>query len=230
MTRSRTPASLDSYPRPDGFERGSAFPNAYISTDEPPRRSALRAALCVTAMVGIGFLGLVILVLSLFSTDYSPVTQVASDYGVGRYALEMNAGFFLAGVGMLSLAVVTMTSNLRRSARVGGALLLPGGVALILNAFYQTDLEGAARTFHGLVHGLGGAVFFFTAPVALLLISAALGRRRFALTLGAFLAVVVALILNSAMALNASGLAERFLIGAVFSSAILTAFRTLRES
>ncbi len=181
-------------------------------------------------MVGIGSLGLVILVLSLFTADYSPVTQVASDYGVGRYALEMNSGFFLAGVGMLSLAVATMTSNLRRSAKVGGALLLPGGVALIMNAFYQTDVEGAARTFHGLVHGLGGAVFFFTAPVGLLLISAALGRRRFAFTLAAFVAVIVAFILDSVLALNASGLAERFLIGVAFSSAVLTAYRLLRET
>lgn len=207
-----------------------AFPNAYISTDEPPRRSVTRSALCVIAAAGVAYLGLVILALSLFWAQYSPITQVASDYGVGPFAPEMNSGFFLAGVGMASLGVVTLTSQQRRMAKAGGALLFPGAGALVLNAFYQTDVEGAARTFHGLVHGVDGAVFFFTAPVALLLISFPLGRRRFGLTLLGFALVVAWFIASSALGLDASGLGERFLIGVAFTSAALIAVRELKEA
>lgn len=190
----------------------------------------MRRALCVSAAAGVGFLGVVILLLSLFWTQYSPITQVASDYGVGAYAAEMNSGFFLAGIGMASLGLVVFLSQERRMAKAGGVLLFPGAVALALNAFYQTDIEGAAKTLHGLIHGLDGALFFFTAPVALLPISYPLGRKRFGLTLVGFILVIGWFIGSSTLAVNAAGLGERLLIGVAFTSSILIAVRILRET
>lgn len=167
--------------------------------------------------------------LSLLSTEYNPITQFASDYGVGAFAFEMNSGFFVAGVGVISLALATLISLEKRSQKLGATFLIPAGLALIVNALYQTDVEGAAKTFHGLVHGLGGAVFFFTAPVGLLLISYGLSRRRFTFTLFAFVIAVVLLALNTPLALDASGLIERITILVVFSSLILTAHRLTAE-
>ncbi|MDE1852687.1 MAG: DUF998 domain-containing protein [Thaumarchaeota archaeon] len=207
-----------------------AFPNAYVSTDEPPRRSRVRTALCVAAMVGVGYLGLVILGLSLFSTRYSPITQVASDYGVGTYALAMNSGFFLAGVGVISLGWAAFSSADRRSQRIGSVLLFPAGLALVVNAFNPTDIEGAVRTLHGTIHGFGGAVFFFTAPAALLLVTYGLGRRGFFVSLLAFAVAVVLLALDTPLSLNAAGLAERVAILVIFTSAILTSVRILRRT
>jgi hypothetical protein len=57
-----------------------AFPNAYVGTDETPRKPLLRKALCAAAVLGVGYLGTVILLLSIFMAQYSPITQVASDY------------------------------------------------------------------------------------------------------------------------------------------------------
>ena len=206
----------------------AAFPNAYISTDEPPRRSVSMTVLCALAAIGPGYLGAVILLLSLFSTEYSSVTQVASDYGVGAFAPEMNSGFFFAGVGVVSLAVVAWASSGKRSGKGGSLLLVSSGLALVVNAFYQTDIEGAATTMHGVVHGVAGAVFFFTAPVALLLITHGLGRRRFVLTAAALLLAAASLALGAAFGLDAAGLEERILILVVFSSFILTAARLLK--
>jgi hypothetical membrane protein len=207
-----------------------AFPNAYLETDEPHKRSLLETLLASTAIAGIGYLGLVILLLSLFTKEYSPITQVASDYGVGTYAVEMNAGFLVAGAGTISLALAGLLSLEGRSARAGSFLFFPGGVALVLNAFFSTDIEGAASTVHGTIHGLGGVVFFITAPVALILVGRSLGRRRFALTLLAVALGIGALVLDSVMALEAAGLAERILIFVVFSCMILTALRILKEA
>ena len=207
-----------------------AFPNAYISTDEPPKKSVTGAALGLGAIVGVGYLGVVILALSLFTNEYSPVTQVASDYGLGTFALEMNFGFFVAGIGVLCLATAVVSSGRRPVERVGGALLFPSGLALTLNAFFQTDLEGAARTLHGTIHGLGGIVFFFTAPLGLLLISYGLGRRRFGATLVAFVAAAVVLALNGAFSMDAAGLSERIVILVIFTSLIATSLTIFRQA
>ena len=179
-------------------------------------------------MAGVGYLGLVILLLSLFTTDYNPITQLASDYGTGTYAVEMNAGFIAAGVGTLSLALLGLLDLEGRSARVGSAFFFPAGLALIMNGFFSTDIEGAATTLHGTIHGLGGLVFFTTAPVALLLVGYSFGRRWFALTLLALALGLGSLLLDSAMALDAAGLAERIMILVLFSSMILTAPRITR--
>ena len=230
MSPERPPFTPAGDPHESNIPTGRAFPNAYLETDEPPRRSRVETLLASGAIAGIGYLGLVILLLSLFTTEYSPITQVASDYGVGAYAGEMNSGFLAAGIGILSLAAVGLLRLERRSARAGFALLVPAGAALVLNAFYSTDIEGAARTVHGTIHGLGGVLFFLTAPVALLLVGYGLGRKRFALTLLAVALGASSLVLDSAMALDAAGLAERILILVVFSCMILTALKILSEA
>ncbi|MDG6985164.1 MAG: DUF998 domain-containing protein [Nitrososphaerota archaeon] len=200
-----------------------AYPNAYVSTDEPARGSLARQALGVVAMAGIGYLGVVILVLSFATAEYNPVTQYASDYGVGAFAWAMDSGFLLAGIGFCSLALMALLSGAARGARAGAALLLPAGLALVLSAFFATDVEGAAPTFHGTVHNVAGVVFFVIAPLGLLLVNRGIGRERFRIILLALALTVVALSLNGALALNVTGLVERMLVLVVFSSAVLTA-------
>ena len=207
-----------------------AFPNAYISTDEPPRRSAVARVLAGLSIIGVGYLGLLILALSVTTSEYSPVTQFASDYGVGTYATEMNAGFFVAGLGFISLAAILVVSHRVRSERVGGASLAAAGLALLINSVYTTDVEGAEATFHGAVHALGGVVFFLSAPIGLLLVSWGFGRRRFRYTLAAVGLAALFVAIGGGLALDATGLAERFMILAVFGATILTAVRVYRES
>jgi hypothetical membrane protein len=206
-----------------------AFPNAYISTDEAPRRSLGVTVLCAAAIVGVGYLGMVILVLSLIPTGYSPVSQVASDYGVGRFAAFMNAGFVAAGVGVVSLAAVSALSREGRTGKTGSLLLGAAGVSLLLDGLYHADIEGAPVTFNGTLHASAGVAFFFAAALGLLLVSRGISGRRFALTLAALALAFASLVLNSAFALDANGLAERIVILVVFTSAITTAVTFLRR-
>jgi len=207
-----------------------AFPNAYVSTDEPPGRSWKLSALCLLAMAGVGYLGAVILLLSLVTKEYSPVTQVASDYGVGTYSLAMNAGFFFAGIAVISLAAAILTSSRQRVQRVGAILLLLSGLMLLTNAFFQTDIEGAVSTLHGTVHGLAGVVFFIASPIGLLLVNRSFGRVRFVLTFAAFALGYGFVLVNSVAGLDAAGLSERIVILFVFSSLILTAAKVYNEA
>jgi hypothetical membrane protein len=207
-----------------------AFPNAYVSADEPPRGSVFRRALCLLATTGFSYLGLVILVLSIFTAAYSPVSQVASDYGVGAYALWMDSGFFLAGVGMVGLAATLVLSQRRRTLRAGGALMVVSGVALVFDSFFATDIEGSPATTHGTVHAFAGVVFFIVAALALVLVSRGFGKRWFVSVSSGLLVAVAFLALDGALALNASGLGERIAILVIFTSTILTAAKAYGES
>lgn len=182
------------------------------------------------AVGGIGYLDIVILALSLGTTEYSPVTQMASDYGVGGFAFWMNSGFFLAGVGFVSLGTVLAFSHRVRLQRAGGALLITAGVALLLSSVNATDIEGTTATVHGTIHGIVGVLFFLSAPIGLLMASRGFGTRWTAYTLAAFGVALLSLILDSALGVGAAGLAERVVILVTFGSAILTALRTYRES
>jgi hypothetical protein len=71
-------------------------------------------AIVAVAALGTAWFGMTMLVLSLPPTDYNAVSQMASDYGVGRFATEMNLGFFVGGVGLLAFGLAI--SELPRSA------------------------------------------------------------------------------------------------------------------
>src|SRR5260370_39085028 len=127
--------------------------------------------LAVISILGISYFGLTILLLSLFTTDYNPVSQAASDYGVGRFAIEMNLGFLVGGIGMIAFASAIGLSRSVRRSRAGSALLLIAGLVLIMDSYFTTNIEGGPSTLHGMIHGLGGLIFFISTPIGILLIS-----------------------------------------------------------
>ena len=188
----------------------------------------MRTVLCLLTVAGVGYFGSVMLVLSIFWGQYSPVSQFASDYGVGAYGPEMNAGFLLAGAGVVSLAVVEL-SEPGLQTKAGGLLLVLAGLALVVSGLNQTDIEGAAATFHGQVHNVAGVVFFLTSPVAVVLSSSRFGRRWFAVALSAVAGAAAFVVADGVLELGATGLAERLVILVVFASLILTSARLLTE-
>ena len=52
-------------------------------------------ALARVGVLGVSYFGLTILLLSLLDPDYNPISQAASDYGVGRFAIKMTLGFLV---------------------------------------------------------------------------------------------------------------------------------------
>jgi hypothetical membrane protein len=205
-----------------------AFPNAYVSTDESPGRSMVKRVLCVVAAAGVGYLGLVILSLSLFTTVYNPVTQYASDYGVGAFAPLMNSGFYLGGIAMAALSLAAYSSRKGRLGTAGPALLLVSGLALTVDGSFHADIEGGTPTLNGAVHNFAGVVFFTFASLGVLLVNRGLGGRAITPMLFAVVASFALLGLNGALVLDATGLAERIIILVVFGSALATSVRLYR--
>jgi hypothetical membrane protein len=176
-------------------------------------------ALAWVAILGVSYFGLTMLVLSLVDTDYSPISQAASDYGVGRFAVEMNSGFLVGGVALVAFALAVGRRGVPRGSRAGSALFLVAGLVLVMDSYFTTNLEGGPSTLHGTIHGFGGFVFFITAPVGILLVSRKLGRRRLLVTFVGLIAGFGLLAANAGL----SGLAERVILLVVFSSVIVAA-------
>src|SRR5579872_3300789 len=91
-------------------------------------------ALAFFTIFSVAYFGLVILVLSLFDADYNPITLPASDYGVGRFAPEMNFGFFIAGIGFISFAVANLRQRTQSKSRIATGFLFVAGLVLIMNS------------------------------------------------------------------------------------------------
>jgi len=174
--------------------------------------------LSLVAVIGVSYFGLTILLLSLLTTDYSPISQAASDYGVGRFAIEMNLGFLIGGVGVIGFASSLALQGKGQRSGAGSALFFIAGLVLIMDSYFTTNVEGGPSTLHGTIHGFGGLVFFVAAPIGVLLASRRYGRRRFLITLAALAIGFTILLAN----LNAGGLAERVILLVIFSSIILT--------
>ncbi len=198
--------------------RDRAFPNAYLEVDEPPNRFPWERIAALMAVIGPAYFGLVILVLSLFDAEFNPISQAASDYGVGRFALEMNLGFFLGGVGLIAFAWSIGRKAAVLRSRTGSILFFIAGLVLIVDSFFTTNVEGGPATLHGLIHGFGGFAFFITAPIGVVLVS-----RKF-VRVGFLVAVLGIAIGFSLLAINAglSGLAERVIILVIFSTVIIS--------
>jgi hypothetical membrane protein len=169
----------------------------------------------LVAVACVGYFGLVILVLSLFSTQFSPISQAASDYGIGSFALAMNAGFFVAGVGMIAFAVSLRRAS--RGFRVTPVLLTISGLVLMMDSYFHTNLEGTPANTAAMIHGFGGFFFFLTAPIGILLVSRRFGLARFLVTLAMLLVGFAILFAN----IGLFGLGERLVLLTIFSSVII---------
>ena len=62
----------------------------------------IQRILALISIIGVSYFGLVILLLTFIDGEFNPITEVASDYGVGYFAIAMNLGFFVAGVGFIA--------------------------------------------------------------------------------------------------------------------------------
>jgi hypothetical membrane protein len=208
----------------------SAFPNAYLEVDEPPKRIAREKILALIALVGIAYLGLTTLVLHFEPTGYDPLRQVVSDYAVGSFALEMELGFFAGGVGLVALGRAISLANPGRIFKVGSSLLFIAGLCLLAVGAFPTDVEGAAITLHGTIHSILSQFVFIFGPIGMLLISYGYDRRSFWPTLLAFIAAGGFFAADMVLSLDVTGLAERVFLLVLLSWEFTIALRLLRSS
>src|SRR3989441_1063778 len=218
-------------PRQSGSaRRGIICDRCHGQSGRRQRMSDRTRILALVAALGVAYFGSTILLLSLLTADYNPITEAASDYGVGRFALEMNLGFLIGGIGLVSLALGLFLQRTGPTSRAGPVLLVIAGLVLVMDAYFTTNPEGGPATLHGTIHGFGGLIFFITAPIGMLLVFRHFGRSRFLTTLVALIIGFLFLVANAVLSLNAGGLAERILLLVVFSSAIAASLTLSRIS
>lgn len=183
--------------------------------------TSMSRVLILVSVLGVLYFGLVILLLSTLTSDVNPVTEVASLYGIGPYAIEMNTGFFMGGIGMLAFAITiwSPSSGPYRS-RVGAVLLFIAGLVLVMDSYFNTDPPAGPTTTHGIIHAFGGLFFFITGNLGLLTVARKFSRMRFLLTLTG---VLVGFVLLADASLDAGGLAERLILLVIFASVIADA-------
>jgi hypothetical membrane protein len=188
-----------------------------VSTNKVLRGEKITRALALFTIFSVEYFGLVILAFSMFDQDYNPITLPASDYGVGRFALEMNLGFFLAGIGFIAFAVANLRQRTERRSRVATGFLVVAGLVLTIDSYFHTNLQGQPADTGAVIHGFGGFFFFLTAPIGILLVARKLSRSSFLITL---VALLIGFVILGAPD-NAGGLAERVLLAVIFFSVIL---------
>jgi hypothetical membrane protein len=171
------------------------------------------------AILGVSYFGLTILLLSLLDPDYNPISQAASDYGVGRFAIEMNLGFLVGGIGLIAFAWAVGRKGTPRRSMAGSVLFLIAGLVLIMDSYFTTNIEGGPVTLHGTIHGLGGLIFFITAPIGVLIVSRKFGRERVLMATAGLIVGFALLAVNAGL----SGLAERIILLVIFTSIIVAA-------
>ena len=184
----------------------------------------------LVAICGVSCFGLIILTLSLLTNDYNPMNHFASDYGVGHFALEMNLGFLIGGIGLVAFATSIFLQNIGRISKIGASLIVIAGLILGLNAFFTTDIEGTPHTLHGIIHALGGGIFFLSSPIGILLVYYQLDKIKFLIALAAFIISVIFLVVNTSLSLNAGGLAQRIILLVIFSTIIVSSLRSFKDS
>jgi hypothetical membrane protein len=190
------------------------------------RSFKIQRILPLIAIIGVSYFGLVILLLTFFDSEFNPITEAASDYGVGHFAIAMNLGFFVAGVGFVAFALSYARQKMQRKSKASSILLIIAGLVLMMDSVFTTNLPGGAPSLHGTIHGFGGFFFFITAPIGALLISRKQGRLEFLITL---VALIIGFVILGAP-INAAGLAERVVLLVIFSSIIINSVRLYRGS
>ena len=207
-----------------------AFPNAYLETDEVADHTLRQKILALIGVLGLAYFGLTVASMHFVETGYSPISQAVSDYAVGRFGGFMAAGFFAGGGGVTALGLsMASAKSESRMVRMGGALFVLAGIALILVGVFPTDLEGSSTTFHGTMHSALSQVVFTLGPVGLLLSSYAHGWRLFIPVVTLYLVTGAYLAANLALSLGAVGLAERFFILFIFGSWTVIAYKSFRN-
>jgi len=208
----------------------SAFPNAYIETDELPGRLPWSRVLGLAGMIGIVYFGLTIAALHLEPTGYDPVRQAVSDYAVGPFGKVMAIGFFVGGLGLVSLSLSLLMSEVAsRTFKLGAAFLLIAGLALFSVGSFPTDIEGAVTTFHGTMHSALSQLVFSFGPIGLLLISLSYGKKWFLATLVVYAITGAFLALNLSRAMGMTGLSERFFILFLLSWWFVASYKAFRN-
>jgi uncharacterized protein DUF998 len=118
------------------------------------------------------YYAVVIALLHLLRTDFSPRYRYLSEYARGPYGALMTSTFFVLSAGSFALFLGlfrSATSTLRFAP--GSVLWLTWACAVFLAGIYTSDLQGTPHTRIGRIHDQMGMIAFPSAAFALPLLS-----------------------------------------------------------
>jgi hypothetical protein len=98
--------------------------------------------------------------------DYRPIAMYISELSVGPYGWIQRVNFAVLGLLFLLFANgVPAEFPSGKASKAGPVLLAIIGVSLFASGFFVTDPGGIQTTWHGVLHGMFGALVFSLAPV-----------------------------------------------------------------
>jgi Protein of unknown function (DUF998) len=140
------------------------------------KRGALRL-LALLAIVGVAVYLLMLGALHFLRPDVNPVTEPISTYGAsGPYGflfLAADLGSAVAALALMLGLYLGMVPPAR--SYVGLFLLGVYGVSELLSGLFPLDVGGEATTV-GTIHNIVGNIAFFGFPIAVILLSLAMGK------------------------------------------------------
>ena len=119
-------------------------------------KKGILLALC--GLIGPIIYFIVLIVLGTLWEGYDPISQGMSELGAADspYAFFMNLfGFQLLGIFIIAFGIgLNRYLNSKWVSKIGIALIVIGGIDLIIVGFFPTDVGGITSTFVGLVHDI----------------------------------------------------------------------------
>jgi hypothetical protein len=115
-------------------------------------------------------------VLHVVRTDLDPVRQVMSEYANGRFGWFMTAAFYAVGLGCVALALrLGRGMPRRRLSLVVRAVLVLGGLGLILAGVFEVERPAVPDTIEEVIHS-DATLTAFTLIITAMLLFAVLCR------------------------------------------------------
>jgi hypothetical membrane protein len=184
------------------------------------RRLNVHSLLAMAGMAGPIVLGATDISTALTTPTYNLIRDSISSLALTSLGWVQTIGFLAIGL-LIEIFTAGLLYNIRRSRlfRLGIALMVIFGFALLLIGAFRTDPLGADRTIEGSIHGLAATTAFWNFPIAILAISPSLrndpdwkGIFRYTMIAG-ILAVALVLVIGALPdTLSWFGLLERLLV------------------
>jgi hypothetical protein len=195
------------------------------------------AVLATLASLGVLYFFAAVTTEEALRPMYDPVQRTISELAVGRLGGIQVSAFVVLGLSLLALPA-GLWHRVRRSvlSRAGIALIATAGVASFIAAAFPTDLQGAAVTVAGEVHGITAGVGYGCLVTGMALLTLHFRRDHAWHSFGLLSAILTAAGVSALLAMaiegsgDVAGLVQRLMVVPLLSWVMLTGMRATRLS
>ncbi len=129
--------------------------------------------LALLGAVGIGYFGIVVLLLHLLSPEFDPANRFISEYALGSYSYLLTTAFLALGIGsiLLLMALFRLEGGGGFAWKAGLALLAVWGISVMLDGIFPIDKGVTPVTSSGQIHMMAAMIAFLALMISTLLLS-----------------------------------------------------------